>query len=65
MPLLNELSREEKVLLARLALASASETLGSEAKTYRINALRDGEFSSDEDHLSWDAEGGEQFSGAG
>lgn len=65
LPLVSKLSREEKVLLARLALAAASETPGADAKTYRAIALRDGEFSSDEDHLSWDADGWEQFGGAG
>ena len=55
-PLIKKLSLEERRRLLRLALAKG----GDDKQAYSEAPSRDGEFSSDDDLLSWDAEGWEE-----
>jgi hypothetical protein len=54
LPLLNNLSHEEQVRLARLALSVAAGTGSIDSDAYRKD-----------DSLAWEAEGWEEFGGAG
>lgn len=62
LPLVEKLSHEEQVRLARLALRAAAVGRSSRA-AYEADPPKPGEFdaSDDEDPLAWDAEGWEQF----
>jgi hypothetical protein len=53
-PLVQKLSRAERIRLATLALAADSDDAA-----YRANPPSTGEFSSEEDSLAWDADGWE------
>jgi len=57
LPLIERLSHEEQLRLARLALRAATD--GSDAAAYEAAPPRAEEFSSDEDPLAWDGEGWE------
>jgi hypothetical protein len=63
--LVNNLSHEEQVRLARLALSVAASTGSLDSNAYRKWPEGQREFSSVEDSLAWDAEGWEEFGGAG
>ena len=65
LPLVTELSHDEQVRLARLALAAAARTPGTDADAYRVQPTQEREFSSDEDQLGWESEGWEEFGGTG
>jgi hypothetical protein len=65
LPLLNNLSHEEQVRLARLALSVAAGTGSTDSDAYRKMPEGQQEFSSDDDNLAWEAEGWEEFAGAG
>ena len=62
-PLVEKLSRDEQVRLAKLALALASRK--SDAGPYLAAPPTDDEFGSDDDSLNWDADGWDEFSAAG
>jgi hypothetical protein len=57
LPLIAKLSPDERRRLFRLALGQQR----TDAQAYAANPPRDDEFSSDEDHLSWGAEGWENI----
>ncbi|GMV17838.1 MAG: hypothetical protein AMXMBFR56_60620 [Polyangiaceae bacterium] len=62
-PLVEKLSHEEQVRLARLALRAAA--LGRSANVaYRAQPPTNDEFGTDEEPLAWDAEGWEAFGAA-
>ena len=64
LPLVEKLSHEEQVRLARLALRAAALGRSSRA-AYEVDPPKPGEFDSDdEDPLAWDADGWEQFGAA-
>jgi hypothetical protein len=56
LPIVASLNPHERVRLLRLISMSSSE---SAAAAYRATPVGQGEFSSDEDPLSWDSEGWE------
>lgn len=56
LPLIAKLSPEERVRLFRLA-----KTAATDADIYRAAPTRNGEFDSDNDLLSWDAQGWDSF----
>jgi hypothetical protein len=53
LPLIAKLSPEERLRLLRLALGQGK----TDARAYALQPPRDDEFSSDEDGLSWEADG--------
>ncbi len=57
LPLVQKLSHDEQVRLARLALKSAAAR--GDAETYRAHPPASEEFVTDEDPLAWDADGWE------
>ena len=57
LPLIAKLSPEERRRLFRLALGQGR----TDAQAYAEQLPGDGEFSSDEDNLSWEAEGWENI----
>lgn len=63
-PLVQKLSREERVRLARMTLAStALAGDDTDAERYRAAPTRNGEFDEQEaDPLGWDAEGWDEWS---
>lgn len=60
-PLVLKLPHEEQVRLAKLALRAAAGSGTSDADAYRASPPAADEFTSEEDPLSWDAEGWEPF----
>jgi hypothetical protein len=59
-PEIVRLSHKEQLRLAKLALKAAS--LGESAAAYQGTPPLPDEFSTDDDALSWDADGWEEFS---
>lgn len=53
LPLIKHLTLEEQVRLIRLIIASG----GGDAAAYSVIPPESNEFSSDADHLAWDADG--------
>ncbi|MFO8070796.1 MAG: hypothetical protein R6V85_02875 [Polyangia bacterium] len=64
-PLVQKLTRQERIRLARLVLVSASRTGGSDAKAYEGAPPTPDEFRCAEDALAWEAEGWEEFDAKG
>ncbi|WP_375766744.1 hypothetical protein NR798_34370 [Archangium gephyra] len=61
-PLVQKLSRDEQVSLAKLALRAAAQSgSSSDAESYRAASPSVDEFSSQELQLAWEAEGWEEF----
>lgn len=60
LPLVDKLSHDEQVRLARLALAAAARS-GDDAEAYRSAPPTDDEFGSDDDGGAWEGEGWEEF----
>jgi len=60
-PLVQKLSHDEQVRLAKLALRAAARSGGSDADTYRASPPGRDEFSSEEEPLAWEAEGWDEF----
>jgi hypothetical protein len=59
-PLVLKLPREERVRLARMALAAATETGGTDAAAYARRPVQQDELGHDDaDLLAWDSEGWE------
>lgn len=61
--LVEKLTPEEQVRLARLALRLASKARSTRA--YAESPPAEAEFTSDDDSLGWDAEGWDEFSAKG
>ena len=59
-PLVEKLSHDQQVKLARRALLAAARS-GSDAAAYRAAPPSEDEFGSDEDGGAWEAEGWEEF----
>lgn len=59
-PIIQKLSTEELVRLARLAMRAAVLT-GGDAEAYRAAPPSEAEFGSDEDALAWEGSGWEEF----
>lgn len=55
-PLVAKLSRDEQVRLAKLALATAAQTLHADIWRYRASSPAPDEFSSTDDPLAWDGD---------
>jgi hypothetical protein len=62
-PLVQGLPREERLLLAKLALRSTSN--GNDAAAYAEVPVSTSEFSSDDELLGWDSAGWEEFGASG
>jgi hypothetical protein len=60
MPLVQKLSHDERVRLARIALSAAAAD-GADSAAYDAAPPREDEFSTEEDPLCWEAEGWEEF----
>ena len=60
-PLVQKLSHDQQVRLAKLALKAAAQSGGSDAESYRASPPGREEFSSEEDPLAWEAEGWDEF----
>jgi hypothetical protein len=60
-PLVSKLLPQEQVRLAKLALRAAARSGTDDAAAYRAMPVAGDEFSSDEDPLTWDAEGWGDF----
>jgi len=59
-PLVQKLSHDEQVRLAKLALRAASRGPEADAEAYDTAPPAPDEFSSDDDALAWEAEGWEK-----
>ena len=62
-PLVQKLSQDQQVRLARRALQAAALT-GSDTENYRAAPPTQDEFGTDEDGGAWEAEGWEEFHAA-
>ncbi len=60
-PLVQKLTHDEQVRLAKLALRAAARSGEPDAATYRANPPGRDEFSSEEEPLAWEAEGWDEF----
>ncbi|MFL5351994.1 hypothetical protein [Archangium sp.] len=60
-PLVQKLPHDEQVRLAKLALRAAAQGGFPDAEAYRAAPPSVEEFSSQEDPLTWEAEGWEEF----
>jgi hypothetical protein len=60
LPLVQKLSHDEQVRLAKLALRAAASS-ADEASVYRATPPPADEFSSDEEALAWEAEDWKEF----
>jgi hypothetical protein len=58
-PLVQKLPHEELVRLAKLALMAAARGPAGDREAYRVAPPTSGEFSSEDDGLSWESEGWE------
>jgi hypothetical protein len=58
-PLVRKLPHEEQVRLAKLALTAAAGGAGGDREAYRAAPPAADEFSTEDDALSWEAEGWE------
>ena len=58
-PLVQKLSHDEQVRLAKLALGAASRAPGNDTAAYEAAPPCPGEFDSDDEPLAWEAEGWE------
>ena len=63
-PLVQGLPREERLLLAKLALGSTSKD-GDDGAAYAAAPVSTSEFSSDDELLGWDSAGWEEFGASG
>ncbi len=57
LPLVEKLSHDEQVRLAKLALRAAAAASDQDTETYRTAPPAPEEFSSQDESLSWEAEG--------
>ena len=62
LPLVAKLPREQRVRLARLAIASAAA--GDDAAAHAAHPVDPDEVTSDDEALSWDGEGWDEFAQA-
>jgi hypothetical protein len=60
-PLVQKLTHDEQVRLAKLALRAAALSGSSDAESYRVHPPGKDEFSSDEEPLAWETEGWDEF----
>lgn len=60
-PLVQKLTHDEQVRLAKLALRAAARGGESDAASYQASPPGQDEFSSGEEPLAWDAEGWDEF----
>jgi hypothetical protein len=60
-PLVRKLPHEEQVRLAKLALTAAAREPGGDREAYRVAPSTCDEFSSEDNGLSWEAEGWENL----
>lgn len=60
-PLIEKLSQDQQVKLARMALKAAARA-EQDARVYRAAPPGSDEFHSDDDGAAWEAEGWEEFS---